>query len=103
MSLTNCEEIEGIYKIFDTKAKTFGCAITHENEDTLTHFIKDLVNTKGAGVLNTHPEDFCVFHIGYIEDNKVITSEPKLLFTCASLIKKHKPQTDNLQCKSETK
>ncbi|AXH75130.1 MAG: nonstructural protein [Microviridae sp.] len=93
MSITNQSKREYIYSLYDVKARTYGSAITHEDEVGVQLFFSQLVNTKGSGSCNTHPEDFVLYSIGSILDGRV-ESEHRIVVSLSALVK-------NLHCKSE--
>ncbi|AXH74347.1 MAG: hypothetical protein [Microviridae sp.] len=94
MSLTNASnQIEGLYKLFDVKSKTFGTLITDTSEEAVHSFLTTLVNTKGSGTLNTHPQDYVLYLIGTCTDNKITPCEPTIVVSCSALINTKKKVT----------
>lgn len=77
-----------MFSIFDTKAAVFGTPFFMPREGMAIRALQDLVND-GQSMVNKHPEDFSLYHIGDFEDETASfdSVKPRNLVTASALIK----------------
>ena len=81
-----------IYALRDGKTASFGNSMCLTNDGHAIRSVSDEVNNgrDGNNMLNKHPEDFELFHLGFFETDSGLydTGTPRSVVQCSELVRK---------------
>lgn len=61
--------MQGVYSVFDRKAKVFGILMFFANDEMAKRGAADLMRAGGDSPMNHYPDDFDVYKVGTFESD----------------------------------